>query len=73
MAHLNDFAHHLISTRGPLTPGMVHAVFTQLGNSVPGATIEDQHAHVENTLKADQRLELVNGSYQLAPRVQTGS
>lgn len=54
--HLKDFAHHLIQKHGPITAPMVHSVFTQLGNSVEGATLEEQHLKVEAVLKQDERL-----------------
>lgn len=56
--HLRAFARHLIDSRegAPVGVAAIVAVFTNLGNPVPGNTPEEQRATVRELLGADEGL-----------------
>lgn len=56
--YLQDFAHGLIARHGSRTAGMILHAFTNLGNIVPGGSQDEQLAHVEGELRADDRFSL---------------
>lgn len=56
--HLREFAKHLIQREGaPVHTSVITAVFLNIGNSVNGATRDEQHQTVRLALTEDDSLQ----------------
>lgn len=58
-SHLQSHAHELIAKHGPRTLAMISMSFQNLGNIIPGQTVDDQLAALEKELRADPRMAVV--------------